>query len=257
MTIENNEIGNEQPEIALDSDAQAASEDDLQKPVFNKIQVQDVIKREKAKAYERGKREALMELQQQNQAPVQEQAAAPQQTPMQAPQQAQEFGGMPQMSQEQIAQMIMEQAPQALQAHIQQAKKTEMVNSFISKMEVAEEKYPGLEAELNKLNYSDPRIHTFIDLANRTDNTAEVMKEVLDNPSKLESLLNMAHNQPYMAQKALASLSDSIKTNQQALAQESQARDPMSKLKSSATAGLADSSDVSVRDLRKMLSRKK
>ena len=255
MTIENNEIGNEQPEIALDSEAQAASDDDLQKPVFNKIQVQDVIKREKAKAYERGNREALMELQQQNQAPVQEQAA-PQQAPMQAPQQAQDFGGMPQLSQEQIAQMIMEQAPQALNAHIQQAKQTDMINNFVSKMELAEQKYPGLEAELNKLNYDDPRIHKFIMLANGVENTGDVMKEVLDNPSKLESLLNMAHNQPYIAQKALASLSESIKTNQQALAQESQARDPLSKLKPSAQTGLADPNAVTVRDLRKMLSRK-
>ena len=82
------------------------------------------------------------------------------------------------------------------------------------------------------------------------------MKEVIDNPTKMESLLNMAYNQPYQAQKALASLSESIKVNQNALAQEAQARDPMSQLKPSASAGLIDGNAVSVRDLRKMLSKR-
>lgn len=254
MTIENDLAVNEQPESVIADDMPSGTEDDLQKPVFNQIQVQDVVKREKAKAYERGKREALMELQQQaQQAPAQD--MAPQQAP-QATQAPDNFGGMPQMTQEQIAQMIMEQAPQALNAHIQQAKQADMINNFVSKMELAEQKYPGLEAELNKLNYDDPRIHKFIMLANGVENTGDVMKEVLDNPSKLESLLNMAHNQPYIAQKALASLSESIKTNQQAQAEEVQARDPLSKLKPSASKGLADPNAVSVRDLRKMLSRK-
>ena len=77
------------------------------------------------------------------------------------------------------------------------------------------------------------------------------MKEVLDNPTKLENLLNMASNQPHLAMKALSSLSDSIKTNQQALAEESQARNPLSQLKPSQNVSM-DNGAMSVNDFRKM-----
>ncbi len=250
MTIEN-EIGIEQPELAEVSEAPAVPDDDIQKPVFNKIQVADVVKREKAKAYERGKREALMELQQQQQAPAPDQQQMQQQQPAQAPQQAQGLGGMQQMSQSDIERMIAEQAPQAVQAHVQQLQQDQMVNSFVSKMQVAEQKYPGLEADLNNLNYQDPRMHKFIAMANGMENTGDIMKEVLDNPTKMESLLNMAYNQPHLAQKALTALSDSIKTNQDALAQETQARDPLSQIKPSQNAGM-DNGAMSVNDFRKM-----
>ncbi len=218
--------------------------------------VSKIVERERLKAFEKGKQEALMELQQQQDVPIQAPLQQPQQA--QAPQQqAQTFGGMPQMTPEQVQKMIAEQAPQALQAHVQQLQQDQMVNSFVSKMQAAEQKYPGLEAELNRLNYNDPRMHSFIQLANGMENTGDIMKEVIDNPSKMESLLNAAFNQPYQAQKMLSSLSESIKTNQTALAQDAQARDPMSQLKPSTSAGMADSNAMSVNDLRKMLSRRK
>ena len=123
---------------------------------------------------------------------------------------------MQQMSQADIERMIAEKAPLALQQHVQKLQQDQMVNTFVNKMQLAEQQHPGLEAELNNLNYNDPRIHAFIAMANQMENTGDIMKEVLDNPTKMESLLNMAHNQPYQAQKALKSLSDSIKTNQTA-----------------------------------------
>ena len=134
-----------------------------------------------------------------------------------------------------------------------------MVNAFVSKMQQAEQQYPGLEAELNKQNYDDPRMHSFIALANQFENTGDIMKEALDNPAKMETLMNMAHNQPYNAQKALKSLSDSIKTNQSAKAEEAQARDPLSQIKSSTTAGTKEGSqhDMSVQDLRRLLAKRR
>ena len=54
-----------------------------------------------------------------------------------------------------------------------------------------------------------------------------------------------------MAKRAMMELSNSIKTNQDALAQEKQAQDPMSQLKPSTSAGM-DNSAMSVSDFRKM-----
>ena len=226
---------------------------------FTSDVVQKIVKRERAKAdskaYERGKREALMELQQQQeQVPAeQQQQAVPQQ-----PQQNVGLGGMKQPSQADIERMIAEQAPMALQKHVQKLQQDQMVNTFVSKMQAAEQQYPGLEEELNQQNYNDPRMHSFIALVNQFENTGDIMKEVLDNPTKMEHLLSMSHNQPYNAQKALKSLSDSIKTNQTAKAEEAQARDPMSQIKSSTTSGNMEKSqhDMSQEDLRRLLVKK-
>jgi thioredoxin-like negative regulator of GroEL len=165
---------------------------------------------------------------------------------------------MPQMSQADIERMIAEKAPLALQQHVQKLQQDQMVNTFVQKMQAAEQQHPGLEQELNNLNYNDPRMHSFIAMANQMENTGDIMKEVLDNPSKMESLLNMAYNQPYQAQKALKSLSDSIKTNQTAKDEEVRARDPMSQIKSSTTSGNSEKSqhDMSQEDLRRLLVKK-
>ncbi len=227
--------------------------------VFKSSQVKKVVEREKAKAFERGKKEALMQLQQeqmQNQG-EQEQAPMQQQQPMNNGQSV-GLGGMKQITQADIERMIAEKAPQALQQHVQKLQQDQMVNTFVSKMQMAEQKHPGIQSELDNLNYSDPRIPAFIALANNMENTGDIMKEVLDNPSKMETLLNMAYNQPYQAQKALKSLSDSIKTNEQAKDEEVQARDPLSQIKSSTTPGTAGSQhEMSVKDIQKLLFKKR
>lgn len=227
------------PEV---QEQEASPDDAMQVPVFNRIQVADVVKREKQKAFEKGRLAAMQELQAQQQ----------QQQPME---QGGSLGGMSQMSQEDIQRMIQEEATRATQAHIQsqlaELKQQQMVNSFVQKMQVAEQQYPGLEQELNQLNYSDPRIHAFIGMVNDFENTGEIMKEVLDNPYKLSQILSDIQDQPYLAQKNLQKLSASIKQNQQAKAEEAQARDPYSQLKPSTSAGM-DNGSMSVADYRKM-----
>jgi hypothetical protein len=180
---------------------------------------------------------------------------AQQQQQQAAPQQAPSLGGMAQLSQADIERMIQEQATRATQEHIQgqlaELKQQQMVNSFVQKMQVAEQQYPGLEQELNQLNYNDPRIHSFIGMVNDMENTGDIMKEVLDNPHKLSQILSDIQDQPYLAQKNLQKLSASIKQNMSAKAEEAQARDPYSQLKPSPTAGM-DNGSMSVSDFRKM-----
>ncbi len=238
-----------QDEPVADANDEAVDEP---KKSFTSDAVKKVVEREKAKAFERGKREVLMELQQQQQ---QQPVEQPNQV---APQQNSSLGGMPQLSPADIERMIAEQAPQALHQHVQKMQQDQMVNTFVQKMQQAEQEHPGLEQELNNLNYNDPRMHAFIAMANNMENTGDIMKEVMDNPTKMESLLNMAYNQPYQAQKALKSLSDSIKTNQTAKAEEIQARDPMSQIKSSTTSGTKEGSqhDMSQEELRLLLKKR-
>jgi hypothetical protein len=242
MTDENFEAVKQEEVPAEQSQDVSVTEDNLQKPVFNQIQMTDAIKREREKAYERGKREALMvlEQQQQAQAPAEPQAA----------QQPSSIGGMQQLSPDQIRQMIAEQAPQALQDHVEQLKNHHMVESFVSKMHAAESRYPGLEAKLNKLDYGTGTLAPLVKMANDMENTGDVMHELVSNPMKMGNLMALMRDQPYLAQQAMADLSNSIKQNMQAKAEEAQARDPMSQIKSTSTG--MDSGGMSIADFRKM-----
>lgn len=226
-----------------------------------KATVSKIVERERLKAYEKGKQEALMELQQgqqQEQPPVQQEAPIAQ--PIQRAQQG--LGGMPSqnpagMSQEAIEQLIMQKAPEALMQQFNEHKQKTMVNAFVDKMQAAEQRYPGLEEKLNKLNYQDPAMHSLIEMANNLENTGDVINELVSNPSKMIQVLSGIREQPYLGQETLMSLSNSIKQNQEAAAENSQAREPMSKLKPSISAGLADSTQLSINDLQKMLTKRK
>lgn len=219
--------------------------DDDQRPVFNKIQMSDVVKREQQKAYEKGKREALMELQaQQQQEQEQQQPAAPMQN--QAPS---SIGGMAQMSPDDIRRMIAEQAPQAIQDHVQQLQTAQTVDSFVKKMQAAEERHPGLEAKLNELDYSS--LAPLVQMANDMENTGDIMAELVDNPQKMGNLLVLMQTQPRLAARQMHELSNSIKQNQAALAENQSASEPLSQIKTSSKAGM-DNGSMSVADFRKM-----
>lgn len=215
--------------------------------MLHKSTVSKIVERERLKAFEKGKKEALMQLQQEQQQMQQPEAQSGQQ---QAPQQPGNQGGMQQMSQDDIERLIAERTPQALQDHVQKLQSEHTINSFVSKMQAAEARHPGLESKLNDLDYS-PAMASVIQMANDMENTADVMKELLDNPTKLVNLLGFVKEQPKLAKRQLMDLSGSIKQNQEALAQEKQAQDPMSQLKPSSSAGM-DNSAMSVNDFRKM-----
>ncbi len=212
--------------------------------------VSKIVARERQKAFEKGKQEALMQLQQEQQQQMQQQASeqVPQQQAPQQQQQPGSLGGMQQMSNADIERMIAEKAPQALQDHMNRMRQEQTVDSFVNKMQAAEARHPGLEAKLNELDYST--LAPIVTMANDMENTADIMKELVDNPMKMGNLLTLMYTQPKLAQKAMHDLSASIKTNQDAIAQDTQARDPMSQLKPS-SAG-ADNGAMSVSDFKKM-----
>lgn len=234
--------------VSPDAEAQGEPVGDM----LDKNTVSKIVERERLKAFEKGKQEAIMELQQQQQEAPQQESA-----PVQAPQQAQapqQLGGMQQMSPADIERIIAEKLPQLQAQRDHEMRNEQIASSFVSKMQAAETKYPGLEAKLEDLDYTS--LAPLISMANNMENTGDIMKELTDNPLKMGNLLTLMYTQPKLAQKAMIDLSQSIKVNQDALAQEAKARDPMTQLKPSMNAGMDNNSaaSLSVRDLQKMLS---
>lgn len=232
-------------EQAVSPEVQDTAQGEPVNDMLSKDTVSKIVERERQKAFEKGKREAIMELQQQQSG----QSESVQQAPQQIQQQSQGLGGMQQLGADDIERMIAEKAPQMFHDHINQMKNEHLVNGFVSKMQAAEQKYPGINEKLNDLDYSS--LLPIVEMANNMENTADIMKELVDNPMKMGNLLTLQYTQPRLAQKAMMDLSNSIKTNQDALQQEAQARDPMSQLKPSSSAGM-DNGTMSVADFRKM-----
>jgi hypothetical protein len=228
--------------VDASSDGDTSNSNDDQVPMYNKRQVADIVKRERQKALEKGKSEALMQLEQ-----TQNPQAAEQQQASQAQQSAppSSLGGMTQMSQDDIQRMIAEQLPQHLQNHVQQAQTAQTVEAFVSKMQAAEARHPGIEAKLNELDYST--LSPLIKMANDMENTADIMAELLDNPMKMGNLLTLQYTQPKLAQKAMHDLSNSIKQNQEASNAHESVNNPLGQLKPSANAGM-DNGDMSPSD---------
>lgn len=216
-----------------------AAVNDEQAPVFNKKQVSDVVRREQQKAYEKGKKEALMQMQQEQQA---QQAQAAQAPPSQ-------LGGMAQMSPDEIRQMIADQAPQVFQEHVQQMQTAQTVDSFVQKMQAAEQRHPGLESKLNDLDWNT--LAPLVQLANSMENTGDIMAELIEHPNKMGNLLTLMNSQPKLAARAMHDLSNSIRQNQDALAEDQSTREPLGQIKPSKPAGM-DSGSMSVKDFKRM-----
>ena len=213
------------PEIQATPDETVSSEPSAK--MFDSDTVQKIVQRERLKAYEKAKREVAME--------------QPQGTPS--------LGGMQQLTEQQIRDMIAKEMPSHLEQHIHRATNERMVDTFVGKVRAAEQKYPGLEDSLNKFDYTrGDGMTDIIFAANQLENTADVMKEVIDNPSKLATLLTLSR-QPYALQQAMNKISDSIKQNQAAPEREETA--VTQKLKASPTAAI-DGGNMSVTDYRKM-----
>lgn len=248
MTLDTEQQITNEPE-SLEQEASkennAVSKDNEER-LYNSREVSAIVKREREKALEKARRDTLMEQQSQNQSQSAEVAPAPMQ------QQAQTgLGGMNNLSPEQVQQMMHQELPKLMEQHIHQAKQEQVINSFVNKMQAAEEQHPGLESELNQLNWKDNRTSAIAMLANDLENTGDVMRELLDHPGKFGELLNLIDSQPHLAAKQLYSLSNSIKQNQKAQAENKRAHEPLGQIKPSLNAGM-DNGQASVTDFRKM-----
>lgn len=220
---------------------------------FTSETVTKIVQRERAKAYEKGKKEALMDMQQ----PAQEAQINPSAIAANPvlPQQAPQIGGISQLSPDQIRQMVAQEAPRALQDHVRSMQQQALVNSFVSKMQAAEKKYPGLEQKLNELvDFST--MAPLIPAIDKMENTADIMHELIENPMKMGNLVSLHYSQPKLAEKAIQNLSSSIRMNDEAKVAEKTANEPFSQEKPSLNAG-KDDGNMSVSDFKAMFKKQK
>ncbi len=222
---------------AIESQSTPAQANEQPERMFTQRDMSEVVRREREKALEKGKREALAEIERQKSMGFQ----------------ANPLAQNNQMTQEQIEQIIAQKAPEMLQKQLQElehnARTKHVVESFANKIEASKERFPELESQLNDLDF-----HTFapiVTLANDMENTSEIMHDLMQNPMKMGNLLSLLRDQPKMAAKAMYELSNSIKQNQQAAQENRSAREPFNQLKPSVTKGI-DNSNMSVTDFRKM-----
>lgn len=222
---------------------EAPAEEQAEK-LLPQSKVNELIGKHKVEAFDKGRQAALMELQAQQ---AQQAPYAQQQQPPMVQQQSQgHLGNM-------AAQLTPEQLQQATQAMweaqkqaAEQQKAHETVATFYSRIQAAEEKDPGLHDKLAKVGLVN--FHEIVEMATGHDNTAEIMKELVDHPTKMLEIKQLAQLSPYLARAEMDKLSSSIKLNQQALAAEQKVDAPFNQIKTSAYS--PDSGELSMKDLK-------
>lgn len=122
-----------------------------------------------------------------------------------------------------------------------------IANDFQNKITAAKEKYPDIDQAIEKLNL--PSIPHLAVWANSLDNTADVMYEISQHPSKFANLLTLAQQSPHLAVMEMQKLSESIKKNQQDADQHKQANEPLNQIKPSPTG--SDNGTMSIADYKK------
>lgn len=223
------EVSNEQ----VDAPDQADAPPPVVEKMIPQSQVNKIAAREARAAYEKGQREAQARYEreiQANQKPIDTQAPT--------------IGGMPQYSPEQLQKAIREQAHMMTQEAII----NKIANEFETKIENAKLEDSEFEDKYEALNMTaHPKTILWV---NELENTADVIREMADNPVKYANILTLANNGlDKAAQKELQKISASIKANKVALSAK-QPNEPLSHLKSSNIG--SDNGDSSVEDFMKM-----
>ena len=173
-------------------------------------------------------RQQIEQLQgQQGQQPVQ-------QAPQQQTQQPQQQQGMsPEQMQQVMAMVQKQQQEQQEKAHQAQLEKevNDVAQQYFGKLAQGREAYEDFDAVT--ADFDPAAFPQLVYLATQTDNTAAIIYELQKNPAKLAQLSVMVDKSPAQARKMLASLSESIKTNEDAKRNLQEAQDPLNRLKPS------------------------
>lgn len=185
--------------------------------MLTQSQVNDIVKGVKQDAFEKGRQAAMGGM-----------SAAP--APVAAP--ASNIGGMAQLSQADIQKMIDERAPQALAKQVQEQQRLQTNQSFIQKIEAGKAAYPDFDKKVERLNL--PALEHLIPLLNSTDNPADVLYDIANNPKKIVDFTMLQNLNPQLAYEEMQKMSGSIKQNQ-AAASQTYPDEPLSQLKPSTT----------------------
>ena len=203
------------PEIQNDAPTEAVAAEappPVQEKMIPQSQLDKLIAREKRQAAEKARSETLAEIERNNIAKDT------------APPPVQNLGGIPQISPEQLQQHIM----QAAQRMSVQMTADKMAQDFESKINAEIQADPDFGDAYDALKIAQhPELVIWM---NGMDNSAKVVKDLANNPSKYAHILMLAKSgMPELAQKELNKLHESIKVNQAALAQP-KAKEPLDQL---------------------------
>lgn len=201
--------------------------------------VNEIVKREKAAALEKGRREAAEQYQS-----MAGNAAQPSQ------------GAQPNLNVDeiynQIRQKFMEDAQREQEEKQQAAYQEEVKNvasSYYSKMNMGKSLYEDFEAVTSDFDPAAFPQLTF--LIAGMENTPDIVYELAKNPQKLATIDLLANRDPKVAKKQLQKLAESINANKEALAKNPEISAPLSQLRPSPTAGV-DSGKMGIRDYKKL-----
>lgn len=208
---------------------------EVKEKTFTQDEVNRLIGREKQEAAQRAKREAeeqyMREL---------EQTRATQQQNVEQ--------GDRQVDADAMYQQVQEKFNQEMERKRLEEEMTGVANNFLTKMAQGRERFEDFDKVTEKLN--PQKFPQLVYLVAGLDNTAEVMYELVKNPSKFVTINSLAKEDPKFAQAELQSLSASIKSNQQAQseAEGQQANAPLDRLQPSRVAG--SNGKMTIGDLR-------
>lgn len=150
-------------------------------------------------------------------------------------------GGGP--SREEIEAMMEAKLQNVIEKAGQKAVAQKVMNDFTTKMASGYEKYPDFKDKMQEFGLSE--FTDIVQMATNTENTADVMYELANNPGKLGSILALSGRSQRKAMEAIQELSRSIKDNESAKAN-MKPREPLSQIKPTATA--VDDGNAGVRD---------
>lgn len=173
--------------------------------LYTDDEVNKIVGEKKQKAYEHGRQEALAGLQ--NQSTVN-------QTPVNTPQQ-----------------LTPEQEKRIADQAYQRMQNDQLVNQFALKMTQGQQKYSDFEKVVTPLQFNT--IPKVVQIANGFENTADIMYDLGKNPAKVSNLMVLAEINPHLAYQEMQRLSDSIKKNETAIANQQDVKAPLGQIKPS------------------------
>ena len=164
-------------------------------------------------------------------------------------QQPQGQQGMSQEQLQQVMQMVQQKQQEAAEAaHREQLEKevNDVAEQYFGKLAQGREAFEDFDAVT--ADFDPAAFPQLVYLATQSDNTAAIIYELQKNPAKLAQLSVMVDKSPAQARKMMASLSESIKTNDDAKRNLQEAQDPLSRLKPSPVG--TDNGTKTVRDFK-------
>jgi hypothetical protein len=202
--------------------------------------VNELVGNAKAKGYQKGYQEALDTLK----------PTAPAQSVQQPSVQNNASGDVTDIVRREFTRLQQEDASRRVREQ-QEADGKRILGELQTKVTAAQQKYPDFDDVTKHVDFT--QVPEVLHYANLVDNAGDVLYDLAKNPSHIGTLRSLP---PALAAQEVRKLSDSIKANENAVANMPNAREPRSQIKSSPVQTTSDG-NMSVRDFRVALKNKR